>query len=91
MTANEAMQSLGRVWICTSCGCRLVLHAGAAGDPAWFEHDTQTVARDVLMNRAYLDPEVKAEARHRKLRSMINGLDTPVLVLRVVRKPLPGG
>lgn len=67
VTAEEAMSAPGQVWSCASCGCHLVLHAGSAGDPAWFEHDTQTVARDVLMNCAHLDPEVKAEARHRKL------------------------
>ncbi|EAB9908888.1 hypothetical protein GSA37_003676 [Salmonella enterica] len=81
VTAEETMSAPGQVWSCASCGYRLVLHASSAGDPAWFEHDTQTVARDVLMNCAWLDPEVKAEARHRKLRSIIGGLDTPVTVL----------
>ncbi|EIZ2109840.1 hypothetical protein MOQ95_004490 [Salmonella enterica] len=79
--AGEAMSSPGQVWSCVSCGCRLVLHAGSADDPAWFEHDTQTVARDVLMNCAHLDPEVKAEARCQKLRSIIGNLDAPVMVL----------
>ena len=81
VTAGEAMSAPGQVWSCASCGCRLVLHAGAFGDPAWFEHDTQTVARDVLMNCAHLDPEVKAEARRRKLRNMLNGLDATVMTL----------
>jgi Protein of unknown function (DUF3279). len=39
------------------------------------------VARDVLMNCAHLDPEVKAEARYRKLRNMLNGLDAAVMTL----------
>lgn len=52
-----------------------------SGDPAWFKHDTQTVARHVLMNCAHLNPEVKAETRHRKLRSIINGLDATVMTL----------
>ena len=30
---------------------------------------------------AHLDPEVKTEARHRKLRSLINGLEATVMVL----------
>ena len=33
------------------------------------------------MNCAHLDPEVKAEARHRELRNMLIGLDVPVTVL----------
>ncbi|MBH3133348.1 hypothetical protein I5L50_16815 [Serratia marcescens] len=81
VTASEAMRAPGQVWSCASCGCRLVLHAGSVGDPSWFEHDTQTVARHVLMNCAHLDPEVKAEARHRKLRSIIKGLETTVMTL----------
>ncbi|EFS9643747.1 hypothetical protein HWI03_004467 [Salmonella enterica] len=79
VTAEEAMSAPGQVWSCASCGCRLVLHAGSAGDPAWFEHDQRSVARQVLMNCAWLDPEVKAEARHRKLRSIINELDVLVV------------
>jgi hypothetical protein len=47
----------------------------------WFEHDQKTVARDVLMNCAHLDPEVKAEARHNRLRSIIRGLGAPVMSL----------
>lgn len=34
MTAGEAMSAPGQVWSCASCGCRLVLHAGAFSDPA---------------------------------------------------------
>ncbi|EAS9163882.1 hypothetical protein ABN77_17665 [Salmonella enterica subsp. salamae] len=81
VTAGEAMSAPGQVWSCVSCGCRLVLHAGSSGDPAWFEHDQRSVARHVLMSCAHLDPEVKADARHRKLRSMIDSLDTPVAAL----------
>jgi len=33
------------------------------------------------MNCAYLDPEVKTEARHRKLRNMLNGLEATVMTL----------
>lgn len=79
VTADDAMGAPGQRWSCASCGCRLILHAGTREDPAWFEHDQQTVARHVLMNCAYLDPEVKAEARHRKLRRIIGGLDAPVM------------
>lgn len=46
--------------------CHLVLHAGSSGVPAWFEPQ-RSVERHVLMNCAHLDPEVKAEARHRTL------------------------
>nr|WP_277753962.1 putative zinc ribbon protein [Rosenbergiella epipactidis] len=81
VTAGEAMSAPGKIWSGASCGCRLVLHAGIFSDPAWFEHDTWTVARDVLMNCAHLDPEVKAEARHRKLHNMLNGLDATVMTL----------
>ncbi|NTZ36298.1 hypothetical protein EXW94_00735 [Enterobacter sp. JMULE2] len=81
VTAGEAMRAQEQIWGCASCGCRLVLHAGTFSDPAWFEHDTLAVARDVLMNCAHLDPEVKAEARHRKLRNMLNELDATVMTL----------
>lgn len=81
MTAGEAMSAQGRVWSCASCGCRLVLHAGTFCDPAWFEHDTRTVARDVLMNCTHLDPEVKVEARYRKMRNLLNGLDATMMTL----------
>lgn len=80
VTAGEAMSVPGQVWSCASCGCRLILHASMHKDP-WFEHDQQTVARHVQMNCAHLDPEVKAEARHNKLRSIIRGLDAPVMSL----------
>lgn len=81
VTAGEAMRVPGQIWSCASCGCRLILHAQTYGEPPWFEHDQQTVTRHVLMNCAHLDPEVKAEARHNKLRSIIRGLETPVLSL----------
>ncbi|HBM0950714.1 putative zinc ribbon protein [Enterobacter sp. ESY66] len=81
VTAGEAVNSPEQAWSCNSCGCRLVLHADTFSDRAWFEHDTQTEARDVLMNCAHLDPQVKAEARHRKLRNMLNGLDATVMSL----------
>jgi hypothetical protein len=66
VTAGEVMRAPGQVWSCTSCGCQLLLHTGSVGDYARFEHDTQTVAWDMLMNCAHLDLEVKAGARHRK-------------------------
>lgn len=78
VTTDEAMSAPGQVWSSASCGCRLVLHAGSSGYPAWFEHDQRSVAWHVLMNCAHLAPEVKAEARHRKLCNIINGLDTSV-------------
>lgn len=77
-------------YTCHLCGSALQYHPEYQAerpwfehqpDPAWFEHDTQTVARDVLMNCAHLDPEVKAEARRRKLRNMLNGLDATVMTL----------
>lgn len=81
VTAGEALNTPGQVWSCASCGCRLILHAQTYGEPPWFEHDQQTVARHVLMNCSHLDPEVKAEARHNKLRSLIRGLDATVMSL----------
>lgn len=78
VTADDAARAPGGVWTCASCGCLLSLLTGS-GEPPWFEHDQQTVAGHVLMNCAHLDPEVKAEARHRKLRRLVNGLDTPVM------------
>ncbi|MCP5961660.1 zinc-ribbon domain-containing protein, partial [Klebsiella pneumoniae] len=34
VTADEAISAPGQVWSCTSCSCRLVLHASSSGDPA---------------------------------------------------------
>ncbi|GKN93359.1 Protein of uncharacterised function (DUF3279) [Klebsiella pneumoniae] len=79
-TAKDAMSAPVQVWSCASCGCWLILHAGMHEDP-WFEHDLQSAARHVLMACTYLDPEVKAEAQHNKLRTIIRGLDTPVMSL----------
>ena len=79
VTADEAMSAPGQVWSCASCGCRMVLHAGSSGDPAWFEHDQRSAALHILMGCAHLDPEVKAEARHRELRSIINELGVVVV------------
>lgn len=79
VTADEAMSAPGQIWSCASCGCRLALHAGSSCDAAWFEHDQRSVAQHVLMSCAHLDPEVNAETRHRKLRSIIDGLDVPVI------------
>ncbi|MBH2847128.1 hypothetical protein I6U52_25975 [Serratia marcescens] len=81
VTADEAMGAPGQIWSCASCGCCMVLHAGSSGDPAWFEHDQRSVARQVLMNCVHLDPEAKAEARHRTLRSVISELETTAMVL----------
>ena len=80
VTAEDAAKASGGLWTCASCGCLLYLMR-SFGEKPWFEHDQQTVARHVLMNCAHLDPEVKAEARHNKLRSIIRGLDAPVMSL----------
>ncbi|AHE72105.1 putative zinc ribbon protein [Enterobacter ludwigii] len=80
VTADDAARAAGGVWTCASCGCVLYLLTGS-GEKPWFEHDQQTVAEHVLMNCAHLDPEVKAEARRRKLRRIINGLDVTVMSL----------
>ncbi|MEF4878075.1 putative zinc ribbon protein [Escherichia coli] len=78
VTAKDAMQSPGRVWTCSSCGCQLILHAGSSVEAPWFEHDQRTVTTNVLMQCTHLDPEVKAEARCQKLRRIIGNLDAPV-------------
>lgn len=80
VTADDAARAPGSVWACASCGCVLYLLTGF-GENAWYEHDQQTVAEHVLMNCSHLDPEIKAEARRRKLRRLINGLDAPVMSL----------
>lgn len=80
VTAKDAWRSPDRAWTCASCGCPLMFHAGAPGEGAWFEHDEQTVAMNILMNCAHLDPQVKEGARQRKLRRMIGDLDLPVAV-----------
>jgi len=79
VTAGEAMRAPEQAWSCTSCGCLLIHHSGIFGEASWFEHDQQTVPRHVLMQCTHLDPQVKAEARHRALLSIICGLDVPVM------------
>ena len=46
---------------------------------AWFEHNQRSVGQHVQMSCAHLDPEFNAETRHRKLRSIIDGLDVSVI------------
>lgn len=81
VVAKHAMRSPSRAWTCVSCGCPLVLHAGLPGESPWFEHDQHTVATNVLMNCAHLDPQVKADVRLNQLRKVIGELDAPANVL----------
>lgn len=68
-------------YTCHLCGSVLQYHPEYQTERPWFEHNTQTVARNVLMNCAHLDLEVKAETRYRKLRNMLSGLDATVMTL----------
>jgi hypothetical protein len=70
VTASEAVSGC-KVWSCVSCDCALILHAGSAQEPAWFEHDQRTVARKQLMDCVYLDPGVKADEKRRSLQTML--------------------
>ena len=81
VTAKDAMRSPGSAWTCVSCGCPLVLHAGMPGESPWFEHDQHTVATNVLMKCAHLDPQVKADVRLNQLRKAIGELDAHASVL----------
>ncbi|ENJ8540280.1 TPA: putative zinc ribbon protein [Raoultella planticola] len=80
VTADNAARAPDGVWTYASCSCVLYLLTGF-GEPPWFEHDKQTVAEHVLMNCVHQDPEVKAEARRRRLRRLIGGLEVPVVSL----------
>ncbi|HGU6620709.1 putative zinc ribbon protein [Enterobacter bugandensis] len=73
------MQSPGKVWICTSCGCQVLLHACSSGESLRFEHDQRTVSTNVLMQCTPLGPEVKVESRCQKLHSIIGGPDASVI------------
>ncbi|WP_315850621.1 DUF7828 domain-containing protein [Yersinia mollaretii] len=66
---------------CTACRCRLLLNVGTLGEEPWFERDQHTITMNVLMKCAHLDPQVKEEARHNKLRKVVGGLDAPATVL----------
>lgn len=81
VTTSEAANMPGQVWVCVSCGCRLILHTGTHADSPWFEHDQATVAASTLMNCAHIDPAVKAEERSRILRSLVNMLNVPMMSL----------
>nr|WP_259275042.1 zinc-ribbon domain-containing protein [Rahnella variigena] len=58
-----------------------MLHAGMPGESPWFEHDQHTVATNVLMKCAHLDPQVKADVRLNQLRKAIGELDAHASVL----------
>ncbi|EHV4551087.1 hypothetical protein K0L99_002406 [Escherichia coli] len=81
VTAEEAACGKAETWICLSCGCVLVLHAAHTGEAPWFEHDQGSVSVGVLMRCTHLDPEVKAQARRRKLCRIVDELNAPVIVL----------
>lgn len=75
VTAGNALSTGNRVWSCISCGCGLILHAGSQQEAPRFEHDLQNVIHKVLMECAYLEPEVKASAKQRKMKTMLAELE----------------
>lgn len=81
ITADEAATGDPGPLACASCGCVLYIQPGNADEKPWFSHVQSKVPASTLMNCAHLDPEVKAEARLRKLRNSIGELTTPVTVL----------
>lgn len=81
VTAEVAACAEKDTWTCLSCGCVLLLHSPYSGEAPWFEHDQGSVPVAVLMRCTHLDPEVKAQARRRKLCRIVDELDTSVTVL----------
>ena len=81
VTASEVLSPPEKPLSCTSCGCTLIHHPAIPPLQAWFEHDLQDAALEVLMRCVHQDPAIKAEARARAMRRMINGLEDIVPVL----------
>ncbi|MFQ3394970.1 putative zinc ribbon protein [Enterobacter mori] len=81
ITADEATTGEPGPLTCSSCGCVLDVQPGNADEKPWFSHDLSTVTVSTLLCCVHSDPEIKAEARLRKLRNSIGELTTPVTVL----------
>jgi len=79
--AKESACAGGGILSCTACGCRLLLDVGTLGEKPWFEHYQHTLTMNVLMKCAHMDPQIKEEARHNKLRKVVGWLDAPATVL----------
>ncbi|WP_412096412.1 putative zinc ribbon protein [Citrobacter freundii] len=54
---------------------------GSADEKPWFWHDQSTVPDSTLKDCVHSEPEIKAEARLRKLRNSIGEMIVPVPVL----------
>ncbi|HDC4843933.1 TPA: hypothetical protein O8U67_004086 [Enterobacter kobei] len=54
---------------------------GSADEKPWFWHDQSTVPDSTLKDCVHSDPEIKAEAKLRKLRNSIGEMIVPVPVL----------
>ncbi|WP_050863318.1 putative zinc ribbon protein [Enterobacter kobei] len=80
ITADEAATGEPGPLTCSTCGCVLYVQHGNADEKPWFRHDQSTVPASTLMSCVHSDPEIKAEARLRKLRNLIGELTTPVTV-----------
>lgn len=81
ITANEAATCEPGSLTCPSCGCVLYVQSGSADEKPWFWHDQSTVPDSTLTNCVHSDPDIKAEARLRKLRNSIGEMVVPVPVL----------
>ncbi|WP_049848507.1 putative zinc ribbon protein [Trabulsiella odontotermitis] len=81
ITANEAATGEPGSLTCPSCGCVLYVQPGSADEKPWFWHDQSTVPASTLMSCVHSDPEIKAEARLRKLRNSIGEMVVPEPVL----------
>ncbi|HBB6758432.1 TPA: hypothetical protein JD366_002292 [Citrobacter amalonaticus] len=81
ITANEAATCEPGSLTCPSCGCVLYVQSGIADEKPWFWHDQSTVPDSTLKDCVHSDPEIKAEARLRKLRNSIGEMVVPVPVL----------
>ncbi|HFN3574956.1 TPA: putative zinc ribbon protein [Enterobacter hormaechei] len=62
---------------CPSCACVLYVQPGKP----WFWHDQSTMPDSTLKDCVHSDPEIKAEARLRKLRNSIGEMIVPLPVL----------
>lgn len=81
ITADEAATGEPGPLACASCGCVLYVQPENADQKPWFMHDQSTVPISTLMDCIHSEPEIKAEAKLKKLRNSIGEQIVPLTVL----------
>ncbi|WP_199063842.1 putative zinc ribbon protein [Serratia sp. ASV30] len=74
--AKEVNSSPDAQWFCTACHCPLKLRNDVVSEEAWFVHNPDETTKELLAGCGYLNTEIKRLVFMRRLRSILNNLDT---------------